>query len=64
MLDSEKKSTPEVSFFPVVYNESDITELSARMARIRDLQDRLTNAVREQQSVVIANQKLVYRGAV
>ena len=64
MLDSEKKSTPEGSFFSVVYNESDITELSARMARIRDLQDRLTNAVREQQSVVIANQKLVYRGAV
>ena len=64
MLKTEERSASKLSFFQEVYDESDIRNLSAMMARIRDRQDRLTDAVREQQSLVIANQKLVYRGTV
>jgi len=63
MLDTNDRSSREQNFFPKIYDNAEITNLSEQMARIRDVQERLTMAVREQQSLVIANQKLVYREA-
>ena len=63
MLDTHDTSSETHSFFPSVYDNAEIANLSKQMDRIREVQERLTAAVREQQSVVIANQKLVYREA-